>query len=252
MRIAFLSDIHLGDEQDLRAYHFALSLLKPLAVDKVFLGGDIFDQTSISSYGKTLEAESRLQKELDDGFNQLSLLRQKLPAASIYFLPGNHENRLRRYLQGRARALQKLRVLEYDSLYRLDELDIIFCPERQPVKFGHIYMAHGHEFSSGGRNPAFTALTDVNSNVIFGHVHRPSVACKTELSGRGLVAYSNPCLSTLNPSFRLATGWAQGFSVIDVTARGYFSVTQILFWRDEETGKISTIVDGKLHRERKS
>jgi DNA repair exonuclease SbcCD nuclease subunit len=252
MRIAFLSDIHLGDEQDLRAYHFALNLLKPLAIDKVFLGGDIFDHTSVSSYGKSLEAESRLQKELDEGFAQLALLRQKMPAAPIYFLPGNHENRLKRYLQGRARALQRLRVLDYESLYRLDELDFIFCPERVPVKFGYIYLAHGHEFSSGGRNPAYTALNDVNSNVLFGHVHRPSVSCKTELSGRGLVAYSNPCLSTLSPSYRLATGWAQGFSVVDITPRGYFSVTQYIFWRDEDTDKISTIIDGKLYRERKT
>ena len=224
MRLAYLSDIHLGQEEDLRAYHFALSLLKPLGIDEVFLGGDIFDHTAVSRYTKTLETESKLQVELDHGFKQLALLRKKLPGVPMHFLPGNHEVRLVSYLQNKARPLANLRCLSYEKLYRLEELGIKYHEEGIPVKFGHLYLAHGHEFSTGGPNPAKTALNAVNSNVLFGHVHRPSVSVKTELSGRSLVAYSNPFLGSMSPGFCLSPDWAQGFSVVDFTRSGCFSV----------------------------
>jgi len=250
MRLAYLSDIHFGQEEDLRAYHFALTLLKPLGIDTVFLGGDIYDHTAVSRYTKTLEAEGKFQDELDHGFKELTRLREKLPAVPMHFLPGNHEVRLVSYLQNKARPLAGLRCLSYEKLYRLEELGIEYHEEGKPVKFGHLYLAHGHEFPTGGANPAMTALNKVNNNLLFGHVHRPSVAVKTELGGRGLVAYSNPCLGTLTPDYRLAPDWAQGFSIVDFTPSGCFSVTQIIFWREDD--RLATMVEGKLYRERKS
>jgi predicted phosphodiesterase len=250
MRLIFLSDLHFGEDEDQRAYKFALSLLPKLNIDAVFLGGDIFDHTAVSRYRKSLEIEGLLQEELDHGFKQLSMLRNKLPLAKFHFLPGNHEKRLADYLGNKARALTKLRVLTYKSMYRLDELDITFHPEGQPVKMGHLYLAHGHEFTTTGQNPARVALNSVNSNILFGHIHRQSVANKTELSGRALVAYSNPCLSSLTPDYMLKPDWVQGFSTVDFTKSGYFDINQHTFWRDND--RISTMINGKLYQERKT
>lgn len=249
MRLAYLSDIHFGKDEDLRAWRFALTLLPKLNLDRVFLGGDIFDHAAVSRYKKSLQVEGELQKEIDHGFAQLSVLRGKLPRVKFHFLPGNHEKRLVDYMINNARALSSLRGMQYQSVYRLNELEIEFHPEGKPVKMGHLWIAHGHEFPSGGQNPAKTALNSVNSNILFGHVHRPSVAHKTELGGRCLTARSNPCLSTLNPSFVLQPDWVQGFSIVDITKSGYFNIEQVLFWRDEADGRIGTIINGKLYRE---
>jgi predicted phosphodiesterase len=248
MRLAFLSDIHFGKDEDLRAYRFAVSILKTLNLDKVFLGGDIFDHAAVSRYKKSLEVEGTLQEELDHGFVQLSRLRSAIPVET-HFLPGNHEKRLVDYLSNNARAIGGLRALAYEKVYRLDELDIKFHPEGHPVKFGHLWLAHGHEFASGGQNPARTALNNVNSNVLFGHIHKQSVANKTDLSGKTLVAYSNPCLSTMSPDYTLKPDWVQGFSVAEFTKSGYFAITQYTFWRHE--GRLHCLVGSKLHKERK-
>jgi hypothetical protein len=222
-----------------------------LNLDEIFLGGDIFDQVSVGTWSKDPEQENTLQQELDGGFNELAMLRKKFPNQSIEFLPGNHESRLRRFLINKAKPLAGLRALDYESLYRLGELDIECHIEGTPVQKGHLYLAHGHEFPSGTNSPAHRALASVGNNILFGHVHRFSQAFKTCLDGRTIGAWSNGCLSSLTPNFQLCPEWCLGFTVVDFVRGGYFNVTQVRIWEEVESGKYMTIIDGTIKREKK-
>jgi UDP-2,3-diacylglucosamine pyrophosphatase LpxH len=252
MRLAYLSDIHFGHEENIRAWRFAVQLCAELNLDEVFLGGDVFDQVSVGTWSKEPEMENTLQEELDGGFQELKYLRKRLPDATMEFLPGNHESRLRRFLINKAKPLAGLRALDYDNLYRLGELDIECHPEGRPVQKGHLYLAHGHEFPTGTASPAHRALKAVGNNILFGHVHRFSQAFTTCLDGRTIGAWSNGCLASLSPGFSLCPEWCLGFSVVDFTKGGYFNVTQVRIWEEVETGKYMTIIDGNAKREKRS
>jgi len=244
MRLAFLSDIHFGREQDLNAWDFACQLLAAVKVDRVFLGGDIFDTTAASDYIKTLKDEDSLQGEIDEGKAHLAELVQVLPKAQFQFYLGNHEERIERLIKSKVRALASLRAIQPAKLFDLDDLGIQTLPCRKPIKVGHLYLAHGHEFATGGASPAHTALNSVNSNILFGHVHRVSVSHKRQLDGRLIGAWSNSCLSSLQPEYtKPRPDWTQGFTLVDFTKSGNFRVSPVIFWGEGE--ELLTIIDGK-------
>lgn len=245
MLLAFVSDVHFGKEFDPVAYGFMLDVVKDVSPDVIFLGGDIYDHIAVSSYPKSLEEEGTLQEEIDQGFKQLSKIRPL--AASVQFLPGNHENRLVNTLARRARGLTTLQALAPENLYRLRELDIQCHPAGQPVKMGHLYLAHGHEFPTGGPSAARAAIA-LGVNILFGHVHQFTSAYRQILDGTTVGAWSNGCLSTLTPGYRLAPTWSQGFSLVHFSPSGFFNVTPVVFWRDSRN--IYTIVYGKQYQKR--
>lgn len=246
MRLAFLSDIHFGRDQDLNAYGFAIDLLRQIGPDRIFLGGDIFDMSAVSNYDKTLADEGSLQVEIDEGLGHLTRLIEAVPSAKVQYLQGNHEERIEKRVSEKLRALSSLRNLTLRSVLGLDKIGIEVLPGRKAHKIGHLYLCHGHEFPTGGQSPAHTALNAVNSNVLFGHVHRVSTAHKRQLDGRLIGAWSNSCLSTLTPGWgsKARPDWTQGFSLVDFNNAGTFNVSSVVFWATRD-GRLATMIDGK-------
>ena len=242
-RIAFISDVHFGECQDLRAYGFAVNILEEIQPDTVILGGDIFDHGAVGKYRKNPEKTVCLQDEIDTGIKQLSKLVDSCPTADIKMFVGNHESRLPHYLLDISKALYGLECFNPRKLYGLDDLGIEYI-KKTPYKIGHLFLLHGDEINTGGVNPAQKALDDVNSNIIFGHTHRISIASKTQLNGRQIGGWGNGCLCSLTPDYTLMPSWVQGFSIIDFTEKGHFSVSQIRFWEDRKYRCLRAVVDG--------
>ncbi len=249
-RLAFLSDIHFGESQDNRAYDFAVKILEEIQPDRIMLGGDIFDHGAVGRYRKNPEKSVCLQTEITHGINQLAKLVDGCPTAEIQMFSGNHEKRLPHYLTDLAQALYSLNCFSPEKLYGLDDLGIEYL-DSTPFKLGHLYIAHGDEFNTSGISPARKALDDLNSSVLFGHVHKFSEAGKTQLNGRQIGGWSNGCLCTLTPEYTLQPDWQQGFTLVDFTNRGYFNVSQVRFWYDRKFRALQTVVDGQLFDSRK-
>lgn len=247
MRLAFLSDIHFGkDDQDLPAFRFAVELVSLLNVDQVVWGGDIWEQVAVSRYPKGADKVATFQEEIEEGIREMEWAREMLPSQPMILIPGNHEERLPSLLMSQAKALVGLKALSFKSLYGLEALDIQCFGDARPVKRGHLYLAHGHTFATGGANPAKTALMAVNCNILFGHVHRFSVAVKNDLRRKTRGAWSNACLRSLTPGWKLAPEWSQGFTLVDFTVTGRFGITFVGFYRDRQG--LGTVVEGKEYR----
>ena len=243
--LAFLSDCHFGADMDLKAFGFAVKILEEIQPDRIFLGGDIWDHSAVSKYRKNPDKVVCLQKEIETGIEQLASLVDACPTALVQLTRGNHEARLPNFLLDTAKALYGLEVFNPRTLYGLDDLGIEYI-EKAPYKVGHLYLLHGDQVNTSGINPAKKALDDVNSSVLFGHVHKFSESGKTQLNGRQIGAWSNGCLCTLSPGYTLQPDWQQGFSIVDFTARGYFNVTQVRFWWDRKLRALQAFVDGML------
>ena len=243
MREVFLSDIHLGEDEDLVAWEFALYVVGKLSPQMVFLGGDIVDCGPVSSYPRKPDPAGAFQAELDNASKHLTRLRKKVPSASILYLLGNHEDRLRRLLISKAPALWGLKSMSWSNLLNLDDLGIQLLPEGESYRVGKLHHIHGHELQGSSQvSPAYKLLQAINDSVICGHHHQFSVSHKTGLNKKYFVALSNGCLSTLSPGYVFNPRWRQGFTVIDYTRTGLFSYQQVMFWREND--RIVTFVDG--------
>lgn len=247
MRLAFLSDVHFGST-DAAAWRLTLRLLRRMSIDTIFLGGDLIDFHSVSSYSKDPVTMMSLQGELDIAFEELSKLRQMFPSAKMFFKAGNHEDRLQRYLFSRAAELSGLRNLTLTSLVKLDELDCQFIAQDKPHKIGELYLIHGHEQKCGSVYPARNMYQKLNVNLLMGHFHRFGQYMDRSLDGKTRGAWVNGTLQRLDPGYTFINNWSQGFTIAEFTKSGRFNVEQYAFFR--EKGRVCYVLNGRLVSEK--
>lgn len=248
-RVAFVSDVHIEEEMDPEAWEFTLKLLRIIKPTGIFWGGDIGDGHSLSAHAKKQVDCDSLQREFDAFKREMGRAVDAAPGSWHKIIPGNHENRVERYLLSRAPELVGLGVLSVDKLFGYDDLGLEQV--EAPYRIGSLFFLHGHEVKvNGGVNPARVLALKVNDSAIMGHVHRFTMSHKNSLSGKLYRCYTNGTLATLNPSYLETPDWAQGFTLVDFVPSGMFQVQQVIFWR--EGGELMTIVDGQLYREKEA
>jgi predicted phosphodiesterase len=237
----FASDIHFGPEEDLDAWGLAVDIIKSVKPNLVCLGGDVCDFYSVSSYEKD-PLKPRFESELAHCREMLAEFRESYSGAT-WFLVGNHEERYENYIRRNAPALATFKGIGFEAIMGLGELDIEYYAAGFFPSFGRLLLCHGHKIRTGGQNPARSALLSVGDNVLFGHVHRATMAFSTSYNGETHGAWSNSCLSSMRPEYRTAPDWTQGITIVETTKSGHFAVTPVIFWRHQ--GSIQTIVGGK-------
>lgn len=148
-------------------------------IDEVFQVGDFYDFEAIShwSKGTSLEDGNRFQKELDGAAVVVNQIHEAWPWPKQRIM-GNHDDRLEKYLDGTARGLSGLRVLDFDTLTNAVDTGWITVP--QPYKLAHRTTAvHGLGVrSKSGFTPHFH-LDKLPGNVVHGHTHRAGLVYRT-------------------------------------------------------------------------
>lgn len=230
-----LADLHIPyhDETVVNAVLNYCVDLKPSYV--IYLG-DILDFYQVSFWNKDPKGFD-LEEELIAGREFFRLTSQELfKKASHYYIEGNHEQRLRRYLFSKAPELSNLRALQLSApdmlnLYNYDVEYVILREWMQtynePFKLGNLYLLHGHEFSTkfGAVYVARRAVLRTLSNVMVGHSHVAQEHIeKSVTSGSILGGWSVGCLCDLYPDFSPLNGWIHGFAEIRLTDDGNFVV----------------------------
>ncbi len=228
---------------DKKSVELFLYVVKKLHPEIITINGDMLDFYKLSRFTQDPSTPYSLQSELDVGYNYLKRLRQDNPKATIYFIDGNHEYRLSKFLMDKAPELYGLRtanssqpVHSIDNLLRFGELNIkrISTGNKESyLWYGNTLML-GH-FNKVNKHSGYTArhlLEDKHMSLVQGHTHRLGSSYKTVRIGnnkhRVIVAYENGCLCGLNPEYVLDPNWQQGFSVIKKKRNcDRFSVQQI-------------------------
>lgn len=199
-------------------YHDAVLLKKILRIaeyhqpDQVVQIGDGIDFPQVSQWSKGTAGEyAETLQEHVDGYvtSVLEPLRESCPQASILWLEGNHDLRLKDFVRKYAAPLRPLRVLEPESLFNLNELSIEYA--RGPHRIAtNTYAVHGHESGGYAASPSawdtkFTKRYGSDVNVVFGHTHQPFIIHR----GHGFNG-------KLKPRFTMNVG-----SIMDVTQVTY-------------------------------
>lgn len=178
-----MNGMGLEPTHDERALDVALSVLKKVNPDKVVLLGDNLDLPEFGKYRLSSAYSLTTQATIDRATQLCAQVRDAAPHADIYWLSGNHEERLVNYVIDNAKAAFGLRrgntpdswpVLSVPYLCRFDDYGIQYVPG---YPAGQVWInqrlrcIHGYKVRSNG-STAHAYLNSEKTSVIYGHIHR--------------------------------------------------------------------------------
>jgi hypothetical protein len=233
-KTVFIPDLH-APYIDTLAFHVALAFLRFFKPHVVFVMGDVVDFYQISKFVKNPSRLMQLQDDLDVAQDALSRIRKAAPQARIYFIKGNHEERLNKFLWTRAAELVSLRDLTVEHLLGLDKFRMTYV-KNGLMEYRGIIVKHG---TTVRKHSGYTATAELDESWISGvsaHTHRLGHVYKRNASGvYGWV--ESGCLCDLNPEYAegRTMNWQHGL------VWGYFNTKKTSF--EVHT---APIIDGKI------
>jgi predicted phosphodiesterase len=233
--VAFLPDVHLTGEGRLtKAWKVAKLFVNDYKPSVVILGGDFMEMESLSGWlenQKRQLEDRRYAKELTVANRELDELQNSNPGAKYWFMEGNHEGWVERYLDKNP-SMEGHVGLQKDL--RLAERKMEFVKENGLLQIGKLYFLHGwyHNMYHAKRH-----LQELGDNCMYGHVHKPQLFTQ-ELRARRRThgAWSVGCLCDLNPRWlrNKPNSWQHGFGLVEFRPDGMFQPHLI------------NIIDGKM------
>ena len=210
------------DTDAIEALNKYIHAVKP---DEIVINGDFMDFPMLSTkFRRNHTTRYALQQHLDEGKYVLKSHRKAAPNAKITLLEGNHELRLRSFVEEQADALEPLldTALSVESLLGLDEYGVDWIPGWDTGKAiwerDGLMITHGSWHSKSSAAKSHLAYY---GSTIFAHIHRPTIAAETDFFGVPKIARSVGCLCNIagdNQPPRAGTtpgsDWVQGFAVV--------------------------------------
>jgi predicted phosphodiesterase len=214
-KVVFLSDIHVP-HHDRVVWPQVLKFIELYQPDRVVLNGDIIDAYPISSFSKDPLRADTLQDEFDITRNEIiAPIRAMLPHAQLDFTPGNHEDRLQRYLRSQAPGLASLRCLDLEQLLGADEFGMTVHPQPGFLLRPHFRVYHGTVVR---KHSGWSAKGELEkwgwaTSGISGHTHRMD-AFHFDTGREPVGWFEQGCLCEPKPEYIVGTpNWRQGFAV---------------------------------------
>jgi len=225
-----LADLHIPDVND-DSTLVALEYASGRQIDILTLLGDFIDLYPVSSFPK--DPTVSLLEEIEKAKDFRAFLDSIFQPSEKYFVIGNHERRLLRYLWTHAPKVSGLKEMNIHSLLGLEQsgYEIIdnmqlLSDTGQPFRIGKLYHLHGDELNvgAGALNIARLALRKTVESVIFGHFHRSDEAYGKGIDGTVRGAWAIGTLGPLSASFAQVNNWNHGFALVDYHDDGCFEV----------------------------
>lgn len=228
---------------DKRAWKLMLKAAKGFSPDIVVIGGDFGDFYAVSSHSKDPARAFQMDAELKSVNVALDEV-QSLGAKDYYFVEGNHEDRLRRYLQDKAPELSG--QLSTSQLFRLKERKIHFTPYKQTLRLGKLNITH--DLGQAGRYAHYKALDTAQANIVINHTHRLGYAVEGSSEGKRHVTAMFGWLGDMSAidylhADKARKDWCLGFGTAYLdTKTGYVYLVPI------PIVEYSVLLEGKLYK----
>lgn len=168
--------------------------------------GDGMDFYMMSDFDKNPSRQFRFREELEQGHRVIKDIELATAKADRYWLDGNHEDRLRRWLWRHGAAISGLPSLEPQKLLHLD--DWTYLTYGSSINVMGVVMEHGE---GGGQNMANRMFAKRGTSGICGHSHRLHDLHVTNAGGAHRYI-ENGCLCSLRPEFVSRPNWQHAFT----------------------------------------
>ena len=226
-KLGIFGDVHIP-YHDNEALEAMFDKFEEENVDGIYINGDLLDFYALSFHEKD-PRKARFKHEIEAGREFLEYIRERFLGISIYFIPGNHENRFERYLRSKAVELLDVDEFRLDVLLQVGATRIEYLPFRSRVSFGNYLIEHGDKIpGAGGVVPARTALMRMKTNVIINHFHKTSSSSQRVYNvddSSTINGYSLGCMCELEPEYLEINEWDQSFAILD-NDKGQITVRQ--------------------------
>lgn len=227
--VAVISQDHHIPFQDQRTIREVELFMGDLQPDLIIHPGDVSDFYQLSKFDKDPNRGrgGTIQTECNMVSAMFKRERDICPNARIIVEPGNHWDRLRRYLWSSAPALSDLECLQLENLMRLKENEVELIDADEGVLInGNFLVTHAEMIRAHSSWTAKGMSDKHGGSGIHGHTHRLGSYYKTNRSGM-YAWWENGCLCSLNPDWIIHPNWQQGFSVVTFFKGGRFWVEPI-------------------------
>jgi predicted phosphodiesterase len=204
--------------EDKRALRLLKKCVKELQPRRVIFIGDWFDLYTCSLHAKNgPPREHSLRQELDYGTAQLHDVIRGVP--EWFFLSGNHEWRLDRFLSQKAPELASTHPTVRDWAR---------IPEKRWVSYmSHVQVgvvSYTHDLGFSGKHSMSQTLDAFGNNIVFGHTHRGGTFYEGDVKGRHRFAMNVGWLGdpgSIDYMHRAKTRhWQQGLGLVTQDGRG--------------------------------
>lgn len=227
--ILLISDLHIP-YHDNTALSIAIEYGKKNNVNCIFINGDLVDFYQISRF-TNVERKRSVSEELEITKQVLDVFNKEFPNIPIYFLLGNHDNRLELYLANKAPELLDVEEFRLEYLLEAEKHNMTVLKDTTLVKIGKLAVTHGHLLLRGVFAPVNAArgsFLRAKASVIIGHVHKVSTHSETTINNKVITCYSTGCLCELAPDYNpFGNNYSHGFAHIQVKENGNYSVRNL-------------------------
>lgn len=238
-KVLFCPDVHIP-YHDKRAWNLFLKTAEGFQPDILVVMGDFGDFWCVSSHSKNPTRELNLDSELKLVNNELDKL-DSLGCSQKIFIEGNHEDRMRRYLQDKAPELFGL--IGVEKLFKLDDRGWEHISYKESTKLGSLYMTHDIGIST--RYAVYRALECFMHSNVTCHTHRLALIVEGDATGKPMVAASFGWLGDTEQvdymhRVKAKRNWALGFGVghLDEDGTVFLSPIPIVGYKCCVEGKI--------------
>lgn len=168
----------------------------------------------ISKFANDPTTTPTIRSELDSAKKILEDVERFSPEATRYYVLGNHELRLRRYLIQKAPEIIELVCFE-DLVNTHGKFEVIGKSTKENyVKIGELYVGHWDRVSKFSAYTVKNIIADRGVSIVQSHTHRLGYYVATNFD-RTVEGWEIGCLCNLNPAYVVNPNWQLGFGVIE-------------------------------------
>ena len=145
-----VSDLHIPFHDD-----SALEVMNDIKFDNFIINGDLIDGWDLSKFSKDPKKKIDFSEEIDSALDILYEFSKRVKG-NKYFVVGNHDFRLEKYLIDQASGLISLNKLTIESLLELDKFgfESINMGREGYININNVLVGH---FNRVSKHSAYTA-----------------------------------------------------------------------------------------------
>lgn len=199
-------------------------------INRLLLGGDWADFHSVSRWKGDPYEDMPFHEEIAYCEDGLADIASQFNGCEKYYVKGNHEDRLERFMWTRAPEISKLKGMTVEEQLGLSSsgykyIDNLKIKEDTGKFFsiGKLHFLHGHELGiCPSVNPARRYFMKAFDNMVAGHVHKSDEFYQKTLEDKTYGVHVVGPLCDMNPGYRPQNDWVAGFAVVEFRADGYY------------------------------
>lgn len=210
------SDCHYWPGESTVAHKAFIKLCKQLKPDAVVLNGDVFDGARISRHDPLYRHETpSVKQELEVCQDRLGEIEKAAHNAKLFWLYGNHDIRLWRYM--------KINAPEVEGAFGSDLFDHFpgwHCGYIMHVNENTVIKHRYHN----GVHATYNNVLKAGRNIVTGHLHRLQITAWGDYNGRRYGVDTGTLAEPSGDQFLYLEGnptaWSSGFAVLTFDENG--------------------------------